>query len=47
MNNTATLQQPTQLIDSKTKIVLREVLSLMKMASLVAVPLLLLSLAWI
>ncbi|MGX9521917.1 hypothetical protein ACWX0P_24425 [Vibrio mediterranei] len=49
MNNTATiaLEQPIELIDSKSKVILREVLSLTKMAASIAVPLLLLSLAWI
>ncbi|MGR5175849.1 hypothetical protein [Vibrio mediterranei] len=49
MNNAATLtlEQPVELIDSKTKVFLRETVSLVKMASAVAVPLLLLSLAWI
>ncbi|WP_394151973.1 hypothetical protein [Vibrio maritimus] len=49
MNNTATvsLEQSVELIDSKTKVMLREGLSLVKMASAVAVPLLLIALAWI
>ncbi len=49
MNNitTMTLEQPVQLIDSKSKIILRETVSLVKMAASIAVPLLLLSLAWI
>ncbi|MCW8348383.1 hypothetical protein MD535_20570 [Vibrio sp. ZSDZ65] len=49
MNNSATmtLTQPAQIIDSKSKVILRETLSLVKMAASIAVPLLLLSLAWV
>ncbi|MFC5081010.1 hypothetical protein VTH8203_02800 [Vibrio thalassae] len=49
MTNSATivLEKPVELIDSKSKVFMREALTLVTMAASIAVPLLFIALVWI